>query len=297
MTAVTLTCDRQDGLERVAVWQGKTLRDIYMDDERRPDFTGAIVGAKVARLMAGGKAAWCEAGLPSAIYVENPGKVRSGDILALRIVTTTQKDKAWRGAVAEGPVGGLRTGILQPPPRPWERALADMKGQKPSSLVFADRDELAACKKWLEAHDPSLLHAVRPLATEPPHPELDEIIESLTRAAVALPGGGDIVIESTQALVAIDVNGGDNANALAVNLQAVKEAARQVRWRNLSGIVMVDTLKMKARPDSAKVVNAAKRAVADDPADVQIFGMTKLGLLEMTRQRRWPSVQEIMDRR
>ncbi|MDD5587362.1 MAG: ribonuclease E/G, partial [Alphaproteobacteria bacterium] len=123
---------------------------------------------------------------------------------------------------------------------------------------------------------------------------LDDIIDGLGQSTVELPGGGSIIIEQTEALVAIDVNGGETQNVLAVNLQAVKEIARQIRWRNLSGIIVIDALKMKQRPDKAKVLNALAKATANDPAGVQVFGLTKLGLIEMTRTRRGISISDVL---
>jgi len=136
---------------------------------------------------------------------------------------------------------------------------------------------------------------LKPLSKEPVHPALDEIIDELQESAVALPGGGNLVIEPTEALVAIDVNGGEAANPLAVNLQAVREIARRIRLRNMAGIIVIDALKMKNRTDKAKVLNALDKAVANDPAGVQVFGLTKLGLIELTRSRRGPSLRAIAE--
>jgi ribonuclease G len=175
--------------------------------------------------------------------------------------------------------------VLVDPPRPWERAIEEAKGAVLTSIVFAEREDRLACATWLAPNAPKILPALQPVAKESVHPDLDDILDTLRQPVVTLPGGGDIVIEQTEALVAIDVNGGETHNALAVNLQAVKEIARQIRWRNLSGIIVIDALKMKQRTDKAKVLNALAKFTADDPAGVQVFGMTKLGLIEMTRSR------------
>lgn len=293
MAGVTLTCDRQDGLRRAAVWQGKELRDLYLDRLDQPDLTGAIVGAKVARLVAGEIAAWCEDGQGRTIYVEKLGTVRSGDYVTLKLVSPPRHGKAWGGVVAAYEGDG-RLGLLVEPPRVWERALADLKGERPSALVFSDREEHGACLAWLERHEPSLLRVLTFLEKETPHPEIDEAIDRLREPLVPLAGGGSLVIEETEALAAIDVNSGEAKNSLSVNLAAVKEIARQMRLRNLSGILVADLLKIKTRVDVAKILNAAKKAVADDPVRVEVFGITKLGLLEMTRQRRGMSLSAIL---
>lgn len=290
MTGLTLTCDRQDGLCRAAVWVGKELRDLYLDRLDRPDLTGAVVGARVTRLAQGQKAAWCDGNLGSSIYVEKPGMVRSGDYLTLRIMSSARQGKAWGGVPVDFPSTNGQAGILASPPPSWERALRDLNNEIITSISLDHGDDLVACRRWLEVNNPASLFALKTLAKEPVHPELDDIIARLCDPVVPLQGGGNIVIEETEALVALDVNGGEASNALAINLRAVKEAARQIRWRNLSGIIVIDALKMKARPDNAKVINAFEKAIATDPLEAHIWGMTKLGLIEMTRKRRGASV-------
>ncbi len=290
MTGLAITCDRQDGLVRVAVWRGKELRDLYLDRLDRPDPTGAVVTAKVARVLAGQKAAYVEAGAFGMAYVENSGSLRSGDLCTIRIKCPARQGKAAVAALVVGDAPAQAGDILAPPPTAWQCALADIGDEKIAALTFAEREDYLACQRLA----PTLAHALRPLAKEKVHPELDEQIESLIQARVALPNGASLVIEATEALTAIDVNGGESGNALAVNLLAVKEAARQIRLRNIGGIIILDCLKTKERADKAKVLNALTRATADDPAGAQIFGMTKLGLIELTRTRRGLSLDEVM---
>jgi ribonuclease G len=286
MIGLTLTSDRQDGFWRVAVWQGRELRDLYLEKTGQPNLTGAIFAAKAARLAAGQKAAWLDAGLGTMIYAESSVLIRSGITYAVRITAAARQGKAWGGIILDGEPQGKKIGALVAAPLLWQRAVFDAGNTRITSLTFADREDYEVCRDWLSVNLPKLLSALQPLAEEPVHPELDEIIEGLDQATVDLPGGGDIVIEQTEALVAIDVNGGESGNALSVNLQAMKEIARQIRWRNLSGIIVVDALKMKQRADNAKVLNALAKATISDPAVVQVFGMTKLGLIELTRSRR-----------
>ncbi len=293
---VTLTCDRQDGLWRAAVWHGKELRDLYLDRIDEPDMTGAVVVAKVNRLAPNKKAAWCDAGMGMTVYVDNPKALRSGDVLALRITGAARHGKACSGAIADHPVPEKRLGVIVDPPRPWARAIHDLKEERPSRITFADRQDHEDCEKFLQTRCAALLPALQPRAGAP-HPELDDMIEALTRADVPLSGGASIVIEQTEALAAIDVNSGESVNALDVNLRAVKEIARQMRLRNLSGIIVIDAMKMNLRPDKAKVLNALQKAVVGDPRRVDVFGFTKLGLIELTRQRRGPSLGGVLQPR
>ncbi len=290
---VSLTCDRFENLWRVAVWRGDELCDLYFDHLIRADLTGAIVGARVNRLAAGNKAAWCEAGQGLTIYVENPGHVRSGEILALKITGYARQGKAWGGVIVENPIVEEGLGVIVNPPRPWERALADLKDVSPASIIFSHRDDCAACQEYLEKRKPEWASALKPLS-HAPHPELDDLMEGLKKPEIGLSGGASIIIEETEAMIVADVNAGESGNALSVNLQAVREIARQIRLRNMSGIIVIDALKTAFRPDNAKVLNALKKAVAEDPAGVNVFGLTKLGLIELTRQRRGPSLHEVM---
>lgn len=292
MSGVSITCDRQGRFWRVAVWQGRELRDLYIDKTDDPNLTDAVVGGKVVRVLAGQKAAWLNCGLPEKVYVENVGAIRTGGYCVARIKSTHVKTKAWRGVLVKAADAGEKTGLLVEPPFPWQRAIEDLKDSKITSIVFSHREDCENGSRWIRQNRPSIAAALNPLSKEPVHPELDDIIDCLRKPVVSLPCGGAIVIQQTEALVAVDVNGGEATNPLTVNLQAVREAARQIRLRNLGGIIVMDCLKMKARTDKAKALNALNKATADDPAGVHVFGLTKLGLIEMTRTRRGPSLQD-----
>lgn len=278
MTRPILTCDRQNGLIRCAVWQGKTLLDLYVDRADAPDMTGAVVTGKIVRVSNGGKVAWIDAGLAEKIFLETKAPVKAGERLTVRIASTIDQGKAWIGALANDAEDC-------PPPLPWQRALADHQAAK---IVFAEREDFALFEKSGEEGKAELI------TREPAHPELDEIIDALLDPVVSLSGGASLVIEPTQALIAIDVNSGAAGQAASINLQAVREAARQIRLRNLSGIIVIDCLKMKDRADISKVLNAFARVAESDPCKVHLFGMSKLGLLEATRLRRGPPLSFLM---
>ncbi len=110
---------------------------------------------------------------------------------------------------------------------------------------------------------------------------------------VPLPSGGEIVIDETEALVAIDVNTGSHKGKnddgkdfiLQANLEAVTEAARQVRLRNLGGLVIIDTIDMKSRRDRQAVYKRLKDEMEKDKAKSQVLPISQLGIMQMTRQR------------
>jgi len=123
---------------------------------------------------------------------------------------------------------------------------------------------------------------------------IERQIEQLFQRRVPLPSGGEIVIDETEALTAIDVNTGghrgkdgakDGNFITQANLEAVTEAARQIKLRNLGGLIMIDTIDMKNPKDRKKVFDALRDAMEDDRAKHQILPISQLGVLQMTRQR------------
>lgn len=273
MPRVTITCDRKDGLCRAAVWRDKTLVDLYIDRLDRPDMTGAIVRGKIVRVLAGHKTAWVECELKSKLFVQSKTDMKSGEIVTLKIKSTMGQGKAWAGVLVKAQEEDGEIGLVLPPPLPWQRALESLPKEAKAVLLF----EAAEDYKLFQAGSYGAAQASLS-AKEPVHPDLDATLDALLDPVVPLQGGASMVIEPTEAFVAVDVNGGENANPVAVNLLAVREAMRQIRLRNLSGIVVIDCLKMKERADISKIINAATRVAEDDPAGVHVFGLTKLGL-------------------
>ncbi|MBP2296382.1 ribonuclease E/G [Azospirillum rugosum] len=126
--------------------------------------------------------------------------------------------------------------------------------------------------------------------------DLDAEIAGLLGIRVPLDGGGSLVIERTEAMTVVDVNAGERGNPLDVNLEAADEIARQLRLRNVGGIVVVDFVNMRNRGDAERLLNALSRAVEDDPAQTQVYGLSKLGLVEMTRARRGTALADLLAR-
>ena len=126
---------------------------------------------------------------------------------------------------------------------------------------------------------------------------IDEQLKSVFQREVKLPGGGAIVIEETEALIAIDVNTGHGRKTaeqpefvLKTNLEAAEEIARQLRLRNVGGLVVLDFIDMKSASDRDELFRYMKKLVKDDRAKTQLLPLSKLGLMEMTRQREHESI-------
>lgn len=128
---------------------------------------------------------------------------------------------------------------------------------------------------------------------------LAEQIDNMFKRKVDLPSGGHICIDETEALIAIDVNSGKNRGGkdhpetiLNTNLEAVDEIARQLRLRNLGGLIVADFIDMRSRDDRQKVYQTFKDALAHDRAKTRCCPISSLGLIEMTRQREHESLLE-----
>ncbi|HWI34856.1 MAG TPA: Rne/Rng family ribonuclease [Burkholderiales bacterium] len=129
--------------------------------------------------------------------------------------------------------------------------------------------------------------------------QIEHQIESAYSRQVALPSGGAIVIDHTEALVAIDVNsaratrGGDiEETAYRTNLEAAEEVARQLRLRDLGGLIVIDFIDMESQKNQREVENRLRDALRYDRARVQIGKISRFGLMELSRQRLQPSLEE-----
>ncbi len=121
---------------------------------------------------------------------------------------------------------------------------------------------------------------------------VDEVARALRERSVELFGGGELIIDCTEALVAIDVNtahytGGKNfaETALVLNETAAREAARQIRLRNLSGIIVVDFINMNDEKSRQQVDEIFATELAKDPARIRVLPIDELGLAKLTRRR------------
>ena len=122
--------------------------------------------------------------------------------------------------------------------------------------------------------------------------QIEEQIPKALKRSIWLDCGGNIVIESFEAMTVIDVNSGKmvrgqdpEENALRVNLEAAVEIARQIRLRDVGGIIVADFIDMKSEVNKELLVKTLRSAVKNDRAQVTVLGLTKLGLMEITRKR------------
>lgn len=165
-------------------------------------------------------------------------------------------------------------------------------------IVIDDRDLYEEVRAYVAAISPMLADRVEfhDRATEPlPLFERFHIHEQRLRATdrkVWLPSGGSLIIEHTEALTVIDVNTGKNVGKSSLeetvfrnNLEAATEIARQLRLRDIGGIIVIDFVDMEIRDNRDEVVRVFRDALARDKTRTQVFEISELGLVEMTRKR------------
>ena len=132
--------------------------------------------------------------------------------------------------------------------------------------------------------------------------QIESQIELAFQREISLPSGGSIVIDPTEAMTTIDINSARSTKgkdieetALKTNLEAAKEIARQLRLRDVGGLIVIDFIDMQNEDSQNKVENAFRRAVSSDRARIQIASISRFGLLEISRQRLKPSLNETYD--
>jgi ribonuclease G len=175
------------------------------------------------------------------------------------------------------------------------RVVRDLFSPEVDEFVVDSADVHARCLEYVRALVPALEERVRHYTDRAPifeHFGVEKDIEKALRRRVWLKSGGYIVIDHTEALVSIDVNTGKyvgkrdfEQTVLKINLEAVGEVVRQIRLRDLGGIIIIDFIDMEVLEHREQVEKALKRALAEDKARTNVLGISELGLVEMTRKR------------
>jgi ribonuclease G len=199
---------------------------------------------------------------------------------------------------------GDKPGLLVGGADALQRTLGDQAGHNIERIEIVTMDRYQQIEEWCEVFGPDLMPKITPIELEDPQAELALFdyrgllgdIEDLFQDYALLRSGGSMIIQSTAALTAIDVNrGGDDRSSLEINIEAAQEIARQIRLRNIGGIIMIDFLKLPKKDEQTNFVKALGPIFDTDPCTVQIHGLTALGLLEITRKRRTPPLSERLD--
>lgn len=180
--------------------------------------------------------------------------------------------------------------------------IRDLFSQKVDSLTIDKKEVFDEVRKYLEEVDPTLIERVH--LYDEPRPlfdarGLEAEIQAAFQRRVNLPSGGYLIVEPTEALVSIDVNTGrytgkkdPEKTILKTNLDAAREIARQLRLRDVGGIIVCDFIDMESKQNREKVLQELRQHLARDRARTKAFQVSELGLIEMTRQRVRPSLYQ-----
>lgn len=182
------------------------------------------------------------------------------------------------------------------------RAIRDNLHSDVTEIIIDDEKTYHEAYDFMQRVMPQHLHKVKLYTDSIPlfsRYQIESQIETAFQREVTLPSGGAIVIDHTEALISIDINsaratrGGDiEETALNTNLEAADEVARQLRLRDLGGLVVIDFIDMSPAKNQRAVENRMKIALKPDRARVQVGKISRFGLLEMSRQRLKPSLGE-----
>ncbi len=181
------------------------------------------------------------------------------------------------------------------------RTIRDIFSEDIDTILVDDKDAFDRAKEFLQLVMPRYVSRLKLYDSREPlfyKYNLEREIARIQQRVVPLKGGGSIVIDSTEALVAIDVNSGnfrsdDSAedNAFKLNMNASKEIARQLRLRDLGGVIVNDFIDMRRETHRRKVERSLRDAMERDRARTKILRTSPFGLIEMTRQRIRPSLK------
>jgi ribonuclease G len=209
--------------------------------------------------------------------------------------------KAWRETQEEA-LKGSGTRLVYREEAITTRVIRDMFSEDVKVLHVDQESDYREVREYLKAAAPALLDKVKLYRDKTPLFDkfnIEKELERSLRRKVWLKSGGYLLIDHTEALLAIDVNTGRNVGKASLeetiyktNLEAVPEIARQLRLRDMGGIVVVDFIDMRRTEHRRRIEDEMRRALRRDPTATSCTGLSKFGLMELTRKRVRPELQE-----
>lgn len=209
--------------------------------------------------------------------------------------------RLWEG-IREGTLKSIAPALIHEEGNLIKRAIRDLYTRDIEEVLVDGEEGYKTAKSFMKMLMPS--HARRVLHYKEPAPlfqacDVDVQLETIFSPTVQLKSGGYIVINPTEALVSIDVNSGKSTKehnieetAVRTNLEAATEVARQLRLRDMAGLIVIDFIDMEDRGNNRSVERRMKDALKDDRARVQVGRISQFGLMEMSRQRLRPGMLE-----
>ncbi|WHZ00327.1 Rne/Rng family ribonuclease [Peribacillus simplex] len=180
--------------------------------------------------------------------------------------------------------------------------ISEMSGTATGELAIDDFEAYRELKKWIQENrkEWEISHVSGPKNIFSEW-NVEAQVEKMAKKIVWLENGGYLIFEETEAFTVIDVNSGKftgkvakEATLFAVNQAAAKEVARQLRLRNISGIILIDFINMDNSRHEQEIIDIVKKEAVRDEKRIQVIGFTELGILQMTRKRTSPSLSEMM---
>ncbi len=262
------------GETRCAVFEGDRAVELHLErwsERRSRAVRGEVFRARVTRIEASINGAFCDLGRGPQGFLPfgkaRPDGLHEGAAIGVQIAREAFQDK--------GPT--LHLFEVEPGPAPETIHAAP---------PLAERLSLA--------------HEAPVRTPKEAEMDLDRLFEAALEAHVAIPGGGTLIIEPTAALTAVDVDAagrkasaGGAKFAMALNKDAAREAARQIRLRGIGGVVAIDFLPLKKRADQKALEASIASAFSRDPAKIDIAPPSRFAIVELARQRLGRALHEI----
>jgi len=183
------------------------------------------------------------------------------------------------------------------------RSLRDYYSSDIEEILVDHQETYRNMRAYFKAVSPRNMKVIKHYKEETPLFQkfnIEDQIDEVYREKVALKSGGHLVIKPTEAMITIDVNSGKGTSrkdvedtAYRTNLEAAEEIARQLRLRDLGGLVVIDFIDMEERKHVGQVEKTFKNALSIDRSRIQLAKISKFGLLELTRQKKQSTLQEI----
>ena len=183
------------------------------------------------------------------------------------------------------------------------RSLRDYLTSEIDEILVDDLETFRKMRAYLRAISPRYIRLLKHYKEKTPLFDsfrLEEQIRMIYQERVDLKSGGHIVINPTEAMITIDVNSGRGSNkknieetAFKTNIEASEEIARQLRLRDLGGLIAIDFIDMEDKRHIAEVEKSFKKALSIDKARIQLSRISKFGILELSRQKKQSTIQEI----
>jgi ribonuclease E len=183
------------------------------------------------------------------------------------------------------------------------RSLRDYLTPEIDEILVDDQETFRKMRSYLKAVAPRHLRIIKHYKEKTPifdRFQLEEQIRVIYQERVEIKSGGYIIINPTEAMITIDVNSGRGSNkrnieetAFKTNIEASEEIARQLRLRDLGGLIVIDFIDMMDKKHIAEVEKSFKKALSIDKARIQLSRISKFGMLELSRQKKQSTIQEI----